>query len=134
MSLIKVGCELEYNVTGLMPGSYRFEVRALDYSGNASGPAAINVRFKVPPEPPTNLGYSSSGNNWTVTWDAPTGPVSNYRAVLRGMTTGRTQECSPVEPTTEFSLSNIDEGYAVRIFAVNLAGESLPLIGEIILS
>ncbi|MGH8386736.1 MAG: fibronectin type III domain-containing protein [Pseudomonas sp.] len=123
---------LEYLAVDLLPGIYQFEVCAIDLSGNASSPAALNVGVAVPLfSAPRNLRFRHAGLISILEWNAPVnmGSVSRYHIVLTGPNADiRAYEVSlPILRPLLFPRTR----YEVNITAVNENGYSLPLITQI---
>lgn len=123
-----------YVAVNLLPGTYTFEVCAMDASGNVSEPASITVSVggKLV-SAPTNFRFAQATGTLpipTLQWDAPADMdnVIRYDIVLTGPMgtavpyhTARTFLQPLLLPRTR---------YDVSITALNEIGRSLPLIAE----
>lgn len=120
-----------YTAVDLLPGTYSFEVCAMDLSGNVSEPAAVSVVIERPPSnPPTNFRFTQPGLFPTLEWDAPDDmeEVSRYKIVLTGPQGNDLQHESfnTVLKPVLLPLTH----YKVNITARNALGGSLPLLAE----
>jgi hypothetical protein len=124
-----------YVAVNLLPGTYAFEVCAMDASGNVSEPASINVSVGGElVSAPSNFRFTQATGTLpipTLKWDAPANMdnVVRYDIVLTGpmgtaipYSTARTFLQPLLLPRTR---------YDVSITALNEIGSSLPLIAEI---
>ncbi|VVO10565.1 hypothetical protein PS704_03414 [Pseudomonas fluorescens] len=124
-----------YTAVDLLPGTYSFEVCAMDLSGNVSEPAALSVMIEGQlTSAPTNFRFTQATGTLpipTLKWDAPANMdnVVRYDIVLTGpmgtaipYSTARTFLQPLLLPRTR---------YDVSITALNEIGSSLPLIAEI---
>ncbi|MBK5355869.1 fibronectin type III domain-containing protein [Pseudomonas sp. TH41] len=121
-----------YTAVDLLPGMYLFEVCAMDFSGNASEPAARTVHIEgQPSSAPTNFRFTQTGLIPTLEWDAPIDmeEVIRYDIVLTGPQGGHLTYSSVVTFLKPVLLPRTR--YAVSITARNTTGRSLPLISEI---
>jgi chitodextrinase len=121
-----------YTAVNLLPGTYSFEVCALDLSGNASEPAAITVRTQgPPPSAPSNFRFTQPGLVPTLEWDAPIDmeDVLRYDIVL----TGPQGTELPYQSVNTFLKPILlpRTRYEVSITAVSALDRSLPLISEL---
>ncbi|WP_371916325.1 fibronectin type III domain-containing protein [Pseudomonas sp. QTF5] len=120
----------QYTAVDLVPDTYSFEVRAVDFSGNASEPASIPIEIKGTPfSAPTNI-LVSRGLMPAISWDAPSDmeDVIRYDIVL----TGPGREELSFQTTRNFLRLEKQalNRYEIRITALNAKGRSAPLISE----
>lgn len=120
-------------IVDMLPGRYSFKVCAVDFSGNTSSAAAINVVIAESSDiSPTNFRFYVVGLSPRLQWDAPkisTGLI-RYDIVLTG-----TQGNPVSHQTTDTVLSPIlipFARYDVSITAVYPNERSLPLISEFV--
>jgi hypothetical protein len=121
-----------YTAVDLLPGTYSFEVCAMDFSGNASEPAALSVNIEGPPPgAPTNFRFTQTGLIFTLKWDAPVdgGQVVGYRVTLT-TPLGIAFSSNVIRPILQTILIPATR-YEVAITATNAAGHSQPLISEL---
>jgi hypothetical protein len=120
-----------YTAVDLLPGTYSFEVCAMDLSGNVSEPAALTVNIEGPPSSgPTRFRFTQTGLIPTLEWDAPDDmeDIIRYDIVL----TGPQGTTIPYQATRTFLRPVLlpRSRYGVSITALNPAGRSHPLIDE----
>lgn len=121
-----------YTAVDLLPGSYSFEVCAMDLSGNASEPAALTVLIEgPPPDVPTNFRFTQTGLISTLEWDAPMdgSQVAGYRVILT-TPLGLTFSSDVIRPALQTILIPRTR-YKVAIIATNATGHSPPLNTEL---
>jgi hypothetical protein len=100
---------------------------------NAAGTSAPSNEVMIvmggvpsPPRAPSSPGAAVAGSTVTLSWLAPSGPVTGY-IIEGGSATGLSNlAVLPIEPVTTKSFPGIPPGtYYVRIRAVNALGRSV---------
>jgi chitodextrinase len=120
-----------YTAVDLLPGTYSFEVCAMDLSGNASEPAtaAVNIQGSQS-SGPTHFRFTQTGLIPTLEWDAPDdidGAIRYYIVLIGPQGTVLPYQAS------QTSLRPVllpRSRYRVSITAIHAAGHSQPLIDE----
>lgn len=117
-----------YTDAGLAPGTYFYQVAAVDqYNQISALSAAVSAKVYdiTPPAPPTGLVATTGGNALDLSWSAPADPdVASYRVYLDGVFWGTVKA-----PATSYTISGLalSTTYSVYVTAVDTAAnESAP--------
>ena len=132
-----------YVVTGLTNGiahTFRVEARNVHGSGSVSNEAGPYTPVGVPLEPlslsaPAGPGDGEVTLNWTINGDGGS-PLTGHRVEWKLSTEDWSQSTSVAEGAAvdEYTITGLvkDTEYDVRVFAVNINGDSVPAVGSVI--
>lgn len=113
---------------GLGPGTYYYRLRSVGSAGFSA--ATEDQAFVIggtgcvsPPAAPTDLQYTTSGSNVTLTWRAPAASVvTSYRMTAGTTSGGRELGTFDVGPATSFSVAVPTGAFFLTVRAVNGCG------------
>lgn len=122
----------EFFFRSFSSGTYEFQVRALDTSGNYSNASASATLTVSAPSAPINYSLTQIDNNVLVDWDAPSSaifPISHYK-VYKGATFGGATLLGTVGGTFYTYIEEVGGSFTYWVTAVDTAGNEGTEIGQ----
>jgi len=122
------GWEYLWDTTLETDGPHMIDANATDNNGNIGYSSTVNVNVdNSPPEPPSNLQISLSGNDIVLSWDASPSPDISHYAVYRSLTPtmnyATPEDTTALLTWTDFGAGDNDwQNYFYVARAVNLFG------------
>ena len=116
-----------HDITGVSPGTYSIQVRAVDADGPGPPSDAVEVVMMIPPVKPANFEATRGDGQVVLSWDAQ--DVASYwqyqtRSVTASWSGQWTRVPNSGAATSGYTVPNLDNGtaYVFRVRAVNNGG------------